>query len=136
MSGKSALAISGDGLEDIIGGFGPAEGPRRLVMVIDEGEDSILQFLDAAMNPAPDLTLGEKGEPALDLVEPGGVGRGEVDVIARPLGEPGLDGRRFVGGVIVHHEVDIEIGGHGGVDRVQKAAKLGGAMPFMQRPRT
>ncbi len=71
MDSESALAVSGDGLKDVIGGFGPAEGLRGRVVIGDEGGDSILQFLDAAVNPAPDLPLGEKGEPALDLVEPG-----------------------------------------------------------------
>jgi hypothetical protein len=38
------------------------------------------------MNAAADLALGQKREPALDLIEPGGVGGSEVEVIARPFG--------------------------------------------------
>src|SRR6516162_10102774 len=49
------------------------------------------------------LLVGEQRKPAFDLVEPGGAGRGEVEVIARVAGEPRFDGRRFVGGVIVEH---------------------------------
>ena len=47
-------------------------------MVSDEGGDGRLQFLDAAVNTAADLALGQKREPALDLIEPGGVGGSEV----------------------------------------------------------
>ena len=57
-------------------------------MVSDEGGDGRLQFLDAAVNTAADLALGQKREPALDLIEPGGVGGSEVEVIARPFGKP------------------------------------------------
>ena len=84
-----------------------------------------LQFLDAAVNTAADLALGQKREPALDLIEPGGVGGSEVKVIARPFGKPGFDRRRLVGGVIVHDQMDIEIGRHGSVDGIEEAAELG-----------
>ena len=57
-------------------------------MIGDEGGDGVFQLLDAAMNAASDLTLGEHGEPPFDLIEPGGVGRLEVDVVAGPPGEP------------------------------------------------
>ena len=85
----------------MICGFAPEEWPRCGIVVGDEGGDGQLQFLDAAMNAAADLALGQKREPALDLIEPGGVGGSEVEVIARPPGKPGFDGRRLVGGVIV-----------------------------------
>ena len=86
------------------------EGLRRCVVVDDKGSDCLLQLLDAAVNAAPDLSLGQEGEPALDLVEPGGVGRREMQVIARPFGEPCFDRRRLMGGVVVDDEVDIESG--------------------------
>jgi hypothetical protein len=43
---------------------------------------------------------GDDGEEALDQVEPAAAGRGEVDVHARVLGQPGLDGGVLVGGVV------------------------------------
>jgi hypothetical protein len=46
-------------------------------VVSDEGGDGRLQLLDAAVNTAADLSLGQKREPALGLIEPGGV-RGGV----------------------------------------------------------
>ena len=65
------------------------------------------------MDAALDLLVSEQREPALDLVKPGGAGRGEVELMARVAGEPGLDGRRLVGGVVVEHEMNFEIGRHG-----------------------
>ena len=104
------------------------EWPRCGIVVGDEGGDGRLQFLDAAVNTAADLALGQKREPALDLIEPGGVGGSEVKVIARPFGKPGFDRRCLVGGVIVHDQMDIEIGRHGGVDGIEEAAELGCAV--------
>ena len=43
-----------------------------------------------------------------------------MKVIARPFGKPGFDGRRLVGGVIVHDQMDIEIGRHGGVEMASR----------------
>ena len=51
----------------------------------------------AAFQPA----LGELGEEALDGIEPGAGGRGEVEGEARVPGEPGLDLGVLVGGVVV-----------------------------------
>ena len=112
----------------MICGFGPEKWPRSGIVASDEGGDSHLQFLDAAVNAAADLALAQKREPALDLIEPGGVSRGKVEVIARPFGKPGFDRRRLVGGVIVHNQMNIEIGRHGGVDGIEEAAKLGCAV--------
>jgi hypothetical protein len=62
------LAESGDRLKDVMGGFGPAEGPRRGVVVGNKGCDRFLQFGDTTVNAAPDLSLGQEREPALDLI--------------------------------------------------------------------
>jgi hypothetical protein len=63
MCPEGPLAEPGDGLENVIGGFGPSEGLRVLIVAGDEGGDGILQLCDAAMDPSFDLPLGEKGEP-------------------------------------------------------------------------
>jgi hypothetical protein len=90
-------AISGDGLEDGIGGLGPDE--RLWVVVV--GLDVSLQFVDAAMDAALDLLVGQQRKPAFDLVQPGSAGRREVQVIARATGQPGFDRRGLVGGIVV-----------------------------------
>ena len=56
--------------EDLICGSGPEEWPRCGIVVGDEGGNRRLQFLDAAVKTAADLALGQKREPALDLIEP------------------------------------------------------------------
>ena len=80
--------------------------------MVDEGGDVGAQGRDAAMDAAPDLALGDQSEEALDLIEPGCAGRGEVDVPARSLGEPVADQRGLVGGVVVHDQMHVEIGGN------------------------
>ena len=44
---------------------------------------------DAVERATPNGLLGDQTEPALDLVEPGGAGRSEVHVVARPPRQPG-----------------------------------------------
>ena len=39
MDGEGVGAVSGDGLEDRIGGLGPDEGLRVVVVGLDEGAD-------------------------------------------------------------------------------------------------
>ena len=39
-------------------------------MPLDEVGDGSLQGIDAAMDPASNLALGEQGEEPLDLIEP------------------------------------------------------------------
>jgi hypothetical protein len=47
-----------------------------------------------------------------------------MQVIARVSSEPGSDRRCLVGGVIVEHQVNVEIGWHGLFDRGQKPAQF------------
>ena len=81
---------------------------------------------DASMHAASQLLCGQLGEPALNEFEPGRVGRGEVDVEPRPLGEPGPDDQRLVGRVVVHDDVHVEVGRHAFVDAVEELAELDG----------
>ena len=53
------------------------------VVVLEESADGVFQFAGAAVNPAAQLFFGEQREPALDQVEPGAAGRGEVQLEAR-----------------------------------------------------
>lgn len=81
---------------------------------------------DAPMHAASQLLRGQFGEPALHEIELGRVGRDEVDVEPRPLGEPSPDKRRLVGRVVVHDDVHVEVGGHALVDAVEELAELDG----------
>src|SRR6202167_6762948 len=51
-----------------------------------------------------------------------------MHVPARPLGKPVADQRRFVGCVIVHDEMNVQIVWNSGFDLVEKFAELLGAM--------
>ena len=80
-----------DLLKDGVGGGRPHEGPGAgVVVVLREAEDLLPELLDRREGAAADGLAGDDAEPDLDLVEPGGVGGGEVDVVARAGGEPAL----------------------------------------------
>ena len=68
--------------EDLVGGFGPDEGFGCGVGQFDVTVDGGFQLVDAAMDASADLFFGQGSEPALDEVNPGGPGWGEVDVEA------------------------------------------------------
>src|SRR5690242_2486647 len=57
MHGEGIGAISGNGLEDGIGGLRPDEGFRIVVAGMDECGDGGLQFVHAAMDAALDPIL-------------------------------------------------------------------------------
>jgi hypothetical protein len=62
----------------LVGGRGPAEGLCAVVVVGHEGVDAGYELLGAGERATTDLALAEDAEPALDLIAPGGVGRGVV----------------------------------------------------------
>jgi len=64
-----------DGGEDVVCRLGPAKEFGIGVDGVDMVSDGLFEFPGRAMDPAPDLTFGQGGEEALDLVEPGGAGR-------------------------------------------------------------
>ena len=87
--------------EDRVGGSGPDEGATAGIMVSHILVDPVHQFAHAAERPTADCLLGDKREPALDLVEPARISGGVMHVIARTVSEPGFYPRMFVGGVVV-----------------------------------
>ena len=60
-------------------GFDPSEGTSGLVVVLDEGIDVCPELSDAGEAGALQRLATEDREPALYLIEPGGVGRREVE---------------------------------------------------------
>jgi len=98
-------------------------------VLVDVTLDSLLQFPGATEHPAAELLLRQRCEPALDQVQPGGAGRGEMQVIARPLGQPALDGGGLVSSVVVQDQVHVEVRGHGRIDLVEEAPELRGSVP-------
>jgi len=120
----SICAKSCDFVEDGFRGGGPYEGTGGLVVVIDEMLDFSRQLFDAGERAAADGLLGNDAEPAFDLVEPGSVSGGVVDMVSGPLCQPRFHFGMFVCGVIIDHEMHIEILGYAGIDVSQEGEKL------------
>ena len=93
--------------------------------------DGPLKLDGAAMSAPADLPLGERGQPTLDLIEPGRRGRGEVRMEARMAGHPGFDRRGLMGAVIVHHQMHVKLGRCGLIDGAQEGEELLGPVPPM-----
>ena len=88
------------------------------------------QVPDAPKGAPPDRLLGDDVEPNLDLVQPGGVGRCQVDMETRMRGQPAPDPGVLVSGVVVDDQVDLEVSRDVGVDVLQEAEKLLVTMPL------
>src|SRR5260370_34073973 len=52
-----------------------------------------------------------------------------MGMAARALSEPAADRGRLVGRVVVENEVDGQVRGDGGLDRIQEAPEFHGAVP-------
>ncbi len=108
--------------------FGPYERFALIVGQLDVFKNGLLKLARASVNTSSELLFGQRGEPSLDEIEPGGACRGEVEVIARALGQPAVYKRRLVGCRVVQDDVDIQLGGYRGIDLVEEIAKLYRAM--------
>ena len=101
--------------------FGPDEGNGTAVVAGDEVIDVVPELVDIGEAGAGEGAALEDGEPDLDLVEPGAVGRGEIEADVWVSGEPafalGLVGRK-----IVEDDVDLLawIGGDDAVHDIEE----------------
>ena len=107
-------------LKNRICGGGPSERLAVCIVVRDELIDALHELLDAGEGAATDGLVGDQGEEALDLIEPGAVGRDEVHVPARAAGKPSLDLGVAVRGVVVDNAMNVQLGGNGLVDLAQE----------------
>src|SRR5579859_862781 len=128
---RSSLTKSGDASEDLVGGLDPQERLGRVVAGGQVEPNRVFELSDACVSATSKLLVGKHREPALDLIDPGAIGRREVDVEAGVAKQPPLDERRLVGAVVVHNEVDIESVGQFSIDAVEKALELDGAVATM-----
>jgi len=76
------------------------------------------------MHAAPDLLFGDEREEALHLVDPRRAGWGEVNMPAWPLCQPIPNRLGLVRGVVVHHEMHVEVAGDAGLDLVEELPEL------------
>ena len=102
----------------------PAERLTVGIVVSDELVDTLHQLLDTGERSTPDGLVGDQREEPFDLVQPGTVGRDEVHVPAWPTGQPGLDLRMTMSGVVVHDAVDVQLGRNRLVDLAQEGQEL------------
>ena len=70
----------------MVGGFGPDERFRVVVVMLDEVADGDLQLQRAAVDSASNLFFRQLGEPALHQIQPGSRRGREVQVEARTFG--------------------------------------------------
>ena len=61
-----------------------------MTIVVSDEFDLLHQLAHVAKRATPDRLLGDAREPAFDLVEPTGVGRSVMNVIARVARQPRL----------------------------------------------
>ena len=105
-------------------GGGPDEwfgiGVGLLLEAVDGGREIGDAFEEAAFEP-PSCQLGEE---ALNGVEPGGGGRGEVEMKALVSPEPGAELGMLVCGVIVEDQMHRALGRGFGIDLVEEADEL------------
>ena len=90
----------------------------------DKGVDLQDQFPGALERPPADGPLGDDPEPALHLVQPGGIGGGVMDVEPGMAGQPGADLLVLMRGIVVDDQVDVEIGRHVVIDLFQEREEL------------
>ena len=84
------------------------------------------------MIAALEQVLGDEGEEPFDLVEPTGIGRGEVHVEPRVYGQPSVDCRGAVGAVVVADQVHVQVCGDFRVDLGEELLELDGAVSAVQ----
>jgi hypothetical protein len=92
--------------------------------------DGAFQASDAPADATLDPLAGDLGAEPLDQVEPGRRDRREMLVETQVLRGPRSRGQMLVGGVIVQHQVQIEVDERVFVDSAQEADELVMAMLF------
>jgi hypothetical protein len=92
-----------------------------LVVILRVAVDFSDEVLDAFEASAADGLLSNESEPALDLIDPGGVSGRVVDMESWSCRQPEAHLGVLVGRVVVDDEVDVECLGHGLVDAFEEA---------------
>ena len=107
-------------------GLGPDEGGTAEVVALDEGIDVLFELLDGGEACAGEGSGLKDGEPDLDLVKPGAVGRGEVEMDIGVSGQPAI-ALGLVGRQVVEDDVDLlaRIVGDDAVHEVEETPRAG-----------
>ena len=80
-----------------------------MVIGFDIVEDGHFQVADTFEGVPTDALFSDLGKPALDLVEPGGTGWGEVEMIAGAFFKPRGHFGGFMRSVVIQNDVNIKV---------------------------
>ena len=92
--------------------------------MLDKLTDLALEISDGVQGAAANRLATDQGGPTLDLIEAGAMGRGEVQVKARPTRQPGAHLGVLVRAVVVADQMHIEMFRDVGLDVTQEGAQL------------
>ena len=126
------MAKTRNARQDLVGRLRPLERLRALVRDVDVATNGCLQLARAAMNPAAQLFLGERGEPPFDEIHPRSAGRCEVHMKPRMSKQPAVNHRGLVRARVVDDQVDVELRRHRRIDGRQELAKLSRPVALMK----
>lgn len=96
-------------MENGIGGRGPYERPLVPVVLLGKALDVGNELAHVSERASTDGLLRNQAKPAFNLIEPTRVGRREMHVVARMLGQPCLDLRMLVCRIVIDDQMHIEI---------------------------
>ena len=99
-----------DPLDDGIGVSGPEERSGIVVGLPHEAVDGGLEIGDACEDAAFEPPPCQLGEEALDRIEPGARGRGDVEMQAFVSPKPGANLGMLVRGAIVDDQMQLALG--------------------------
>src|SRR5262249_50382278 len=80
-----------------------------LIPVGSKRLDASAQIGDRAEGAAAHCALSDQAEPAFHLIQPGTVGRREVQMKAPTARQPCSDARMFVCGVVINDQMQIQV---------------------------
>jgi len=109
--------------------IGPLDRFGRSVVMADVAHELAREIAHGGENAAGDHVSLDLGEPVLDLIEPGRVGRGEVQMDVGVRGEELADAGGLVGGEVVEDDMDLTPPRFDGHDLAEEGDELLGRMP-------
>ena len=102
----------------------PSKGSGSLIVGFDVAHELAAQVGNGFEDSAGNNVALEFGEPVFDLVEPGTISGRVMQRHVWMVGKEAIHELGFVGGEVVHDEVDFLAGGLCGYDLLEKADKL------------
>ena len=124
--------VASDARQNLIGGFGPDEGFGRLIMDLQVVADGRFQFFHTSKDSATYALIRDFCEPTLHEIDPGTISGREVEVKVRAFGKPVPNQRCFVRAVVIEHDMNVKLGGHIRLDRIQEPPELLRTMATVQ----